>query len=46
MKKTYAAPTIVASGDAVRETKGTGGPAPDVGGETFALAPGALGFNL
>jgi hypothetical protein len=46
MRKTYAAPAVVAVGDAVEETKGVGGPAPDVGGLTKRISSGSVGFNL
>ena len=46
MKKTYAAPTVVTSGDAVRNTKAAG-PPPESGGPTGTLqAPGSVGFHL
>jgi hypothetical protein len=44
MKKTYATPTLVMSGDVVRDTKGPGIPAPDGVGNTEAA--GSVGFYL
>jgi hypothetical protein len=45
MKKTYAAPTAMTSGDTVRDTKGAGGQVEDP--ITGPLqAPGGVGFNL
>ena len=44
MKKTYAAPAVVANGDAVRETKSPSGPIEAPHGP--GAAPGSVGFNL
>jgi hypothetical protein len=44
MKKTYATPAIINSGDSIRETRGTGqGPDVPVG---QIQAPGSVGFYL
>ena len=46
MKRTYAAPTIVTSGDVIVETKNSGVP-PEFGGTGGILqAPGSVGFHL
>lgn len=46
MRRTYAAPAIVLSGDVVIETKSSGAP-PEFGGSGGILqAPGSVGFQL
>jgi hypothetical protein len=45
MRKIYAVPTLVASGDAVRETK-AGPSSPENGVTGNGAAPGSVGFNL
>jgi hypothetical protein len=45
MKKTYAASTLVTSGDVVRETK-SGNPGPEIGSTGVLQAPGSVGFHL
>jgi hypothetical protein len=44
MKKTYATPALVLSGNSVRETKGNISGPPDVQG--FGAALGSVGFYL
>lgn len=44
MKKTYAAPAVVARGDVVLETKSTVFPPEGSGGQ--GEAPGSVGFHL
>jgi len=44
MKKTYAAPAVIKSGDVVRETKGSGFPNSDGPGQIEAV--GSVGFYL
>jgi hypothetical protein len=44
MKKTYAAPAVIQSGDVVRETKGGGPPPGD--GLGHGEAVGSVGFYL
>lgn len=44
MKKTYAAPAVIGSGDVVRETKGNGAPNADGPGHSGAV--GSVGFYL
>jgi len=45
MKKTYAAPVLTTSGDAVRATK-SGGGNPETGSTGPFQAPGSVGFYL
>jgi hypothetical protein len=45
MKKTYAAPTLVASGEAVLDTKGSR-VNQEIGGTGLGAAPGSVGFYL
>ena len=44
MKKTYAAPALIKSGDVVRETKGGG--LPNADGPGHGEAVGSVGFYL
>jgi hypothetical protein len=44
MKKSYAAPAVIKSGDVVRETKGPGVPNSDGPGQIEAV--GSVGFYL
>jgi hypothetical protein len=44
MKKTYATPAVIKSGDVVRESKGGGTPPPD--GPGHGEAVGSVGFYL
>lgn len=48
MKKTYATPTLVTSGNIVRETLSGNNPAPSEGSSTFNKSGGAgsVGFYL
>lgn len=46
MKKTYAAPTIVTNGDAIRETKGPASQAESNVNPGILQAPGSVGFYL
>jgi len=45
MKKAYATPTVMASDDVVRATKGPNS-GPEVGPTGIPVAPGSVGFYL